>query len=343
MYHLLRQLLFTLPPELAHDAGLTAIKTGQTLGLTRFFMPQIPECPVKLMGLTFPNPVGLAAGMDKNADCLDGLGNLGFGFIEVGTVTPKPQPGNERPRLFRIPEKQAIINRMGFNNKGVDHLVEQVVRRKYSGIVGVNIGKNLTTAVEQANEDYLTCLRKVYLAADYIAVNISSPNTPGLRTLQFGDSLKQLLSRLKTEQQTLAKRYGCYRPLALKIAPDLTDDEIMLVADAVCDQGFDGIIATNTTIDKQQVSDYKHGQETGGLSGTPLKEVSNKVISALRSELGPDFPIIGVGGIMCAEDAVQKIKSGADIVQIYSGFIYQGPTLIRDCVLEIKKSLEKET
>ncbi|MBU2712885.1 quinone-dependent dihydroorotate dehydrogenase [Zooshikella harenae] len=339
MYHLLRQLLFTLPPELAHDAGLSAIKTGQTLGLTRFFMPQVPDYPVQLMGLTFPNPVGLAAGMDKNADCLDGLGNLGFGFIEVGTVTPKPQPGNERPRLFRIPEKQAIINRMGFNNKGVDHLVEQVARRKYSGIVGVNIGKNLTTAVEQANEDYLTCLRKVYLAADYIAVNISSPNTPGLRSLQFGDSLKQLLSCLKSEQQTLAKRYDCYRPLALKIAPDLTDEEIKLVADAVRDQGFDGIIATNTTIDKHLVSDSKHGQEAGGLSGAPLKEESNKVISALRAELGIDFPIIGVGGIMSAEDAVQKIKSGANVVQIYSGFIYQGPALIRDCVLAIKESL----
>ncbi|MGI0116652.1 quinone-dependent dihydroorotate dehydrogenase [Zooshikella sp. RANM57] len=338
MYHLLRRLLFTLPPELAHDAGLSAIKTGQTLGLARFFIPQVPDYPVQLMGLTFPNPVGLAAGMDKNADCLDGLGNLGFGFIEVGTVTPKPQPGNERPRLFRIPEKQAIINRMGFNNKGVDHLVEQVAGRKYSGIVGVNIGKNLTTAVEHANEDYLTCLRKVYLAADYIAVNISSPNTPGLRTLQFGDSLKQLLSCLKSEQQALAKRYGCYRPLALKIAPDLTDEEIKLVADAVCDQGFDGIIATNTTIDKHLVSDTKHGQEAGGLSGAPLKDESNKVISALRGELGVDFPIIGVGGIMSAEDAVQKIKSGANIVQIYSGFIYQGPALIRDCVLAIKRS-----
>ncbi|WP_066016152.1 quinone-dependent dihydroorotate dehydrogenase [Endozoicomonas atrinae] len=330
MYKLTRSALFCLSAETAHDFAMEMISAGERLGLTRLISPMVPSKPREVMGLTFDNPVGLAAGLDKNGECIDGLGSLGFGFLELGTVTPVGQPGNPKPRMFRIPEREALINRMGFNNLGVDQLVANVQKSRYKGIIGINIGKNLTTAVEDANSDYLTCLRKVYPHAGYVAVNLSSPNTPGLRKLQYGDALKSLLSALKEEQSLLAKEHGRQVPLAIKIAPDMTDEEIAAVAAELVSYELDGVIATNTTLDRDKVSGFATAEEAGGLSGAPLSDKSTEVIRLLAGELSGKLPIIGVGGIMDAQTAADKIKAGASLVQIYSGFIYKGPELIRE-------------
>ena len=330
MYKLARRAIFSLSAETAHDLAIDVIGAGGRLGLTKFMAPNVPSIPRKVMGLTFDNPVGLAAGLDKNGDCIDGMGSLGFGFIELGTVTPVGQPGNPAPRMFRIVEKEALVNRMGFNNLGVDHLIKNVRKSNYKGVIGINIGKNLTTPVEEANRDYLTCLRKVYPYAGYVAVNLSSPNTPGLRKLQYGEALKSLLGALKQEQVVLTEKYGRKVPVAVKIAPDMTDEEITEVAGALKAFELDGVIATNTTLDRDAVLGLKHANEQGGLSGAPLSRKSTEVIRLLASELSGKLPIIGVGGIMDAATAAEKIDAGAALVQLYSGFIYKGPALIRE-------------
>jgi dihydroorotate dehydrogenase len=293
------------------------------------------------MGIDFPNPVGLAAGLDKNGDYIEGLAALGFGFIEIGTITPRPQPGNPQPRLFRLPQASAIINRMGFNNKGVDYLIDRVKAaqpflQKNNIVLGINIGKNKDTPAENAVDDYLICMRKAYRYASYITVNLSSPNTPGLRDLQFGEPLKQLLARLKQEQQLLAVQYGRYVPLAVKIAPDMAIDDIREVAAALIDNQLDGVIATNTTIARDAVKDLPHGDEAGGLSGAPLTKKSTEVIRALAQELNGKLPIIGVGGIMSGADATEKFAAGAQLLQIYTGFIYRGPALVGEAVSAVR-------
>ena len=328
MYAQVRNLLFRLNPETSHEFSLDMLGAAERLKLIGLMAAKVPEAPVEVMGLRFPNPVGLAAGLDKNGDYFNALGALGFGFVEIGTITPRPQPGNPQPRLFRIPEAQAIINRMGFNNKGVDHLVEQVKKRRYQGILGINIGKNATTPVENAVDDYLTCLRKVYDHADYITVNISSPNTPGLRSLQFGDSLSQLLAPIKKERGVLHQASGRYVPIAVKIAPDMDEHEIAQVAGVLIQEGMDGVIATNTTIGREGVEQYDTSKEAGGLSGLPVRDKSTQVIRTLNSCLGGKLPIIGVGGIFDGASAADKIRAGASLVQVYSGFIYEGPALI---------------
>jgi len=330
VYQLILKFLFKLDAETSHDLTLELLGAAQRLGLIKLFSPKVTSKPLTLLGLTFPNPVGLAAGLDKNGDYIDALGNLGFGFIEIGTVTPRPQIGNPQPRLFRLTEHQAFINRMGFNNKGVDYLVERVKKSKYKGVLGINIGKNFDTAVEDADTDYQICLEKVYAHADYITVNISSPNTPGLRKLQFGDSLKSLLSTLKTSQKALEKKHGKYTPILVKIAPDMNEDETKVVAAALLDSGMDGVIATNTTLERDAVAGHEHAAEAGGLSGLPVQEGSSLVIAWLKAELNEKIPIIGVGGIMDGASAAKKAKLGADLVQVYSGFIYRGPKLISE-------------
>lgn len=335
-YKTLRSALFQLDPELSHDISLNSLKLLARGPVAAAMRAQVPAVPTKVWGLEFPNPVGLAAGLDKHADYLDAMAAMGFGFVEVGTVTPRPQPGNPKPRLFRLPQHQAIINRFGFNSKGVDHLVEQVQRAEYGGVLGINIGKNKETPNEQAVDDYLLCLRKVYPHASYITVNISSPNTPGLRSLQKADSLRDLVTPLKQEQAKLADQYGRYVPVAVKIAPDLEDEEIQMMADVFTGAGIDGLIATNTTLERAAVAGHEHADEMGGLSGAPLTTHSTEVLRKLRQAVGPELPIIGVGGIMSGADAAEKIRAGANLVQIYSGFIYNGPGLIRDCARAIK-------
>jgi len=335
MYSLARSLLFRLDAETAHGVALSGLDLAGRLGLAKRLGGGRVEDPVELMGLRFPNRVGLAAGLDKNADHLDALGALGFGFVEVGTVTPKPQAGNPRPRLFRLPEAGAIINRMGFNNAGVDHLVERVRASRYDGVIGINIGKNLTTPVEKAVDDYLTCLRKVHAHAHYVTVNISSPNTPGLRSLQFGEHLDQLLGALREAGLELDRQAGRRVPLAVKIAPDMDAEEVALVARALSDNGIDAVIATNTTVSREAVTGLAHADEQGGLSGRPVFEASNAVIRELRRHL-PTMPIIGVGGIDSGDSAVAKVAAGADLVQLYSGFIYRGPALVGECARALK-------
>lgn len=334
MYKLVRPLLFSLDPEKAHELGISALKIRGKIGC----VDCAPLLPTKVMGLDFTNPVGLAAGLDKNGEAVDGLASQGFGFIEVGTVTPRPQSGNPKPRLFRLPQVEGIINRMGFNNKGVDHLLANVKARRYKGILGINIGKNFDTPVEEAEKDYLTCLEKVYPYASYVAVNVSSPNTPGLRTLQFGDTLKSLLDILKKRHTSLVQQYDRYVPLAIKIAPDMTDEEIALVAQTLLNSGMDAVIATNTTISKQTVAQLPHGNESGGLSGAPLLEASTHVVRILAETLQAKLPIIAAGGITKGEHAVRKLEAGASLVQIYSGFIYRGNELVYEAVNAIKKS-----
>ena len=335
MYSTLRNLLFRLDPEVSHEFSLDMLGATERLKLLELFISAPAYNPVEVMGLRFPNPVGLAAGLDKNGDYFNALGALGFGFVEIGTVTPRPQPGNPQPRLFRIPEREAIINRMGFNNKGVDHLVDQVRKRRYQGILGINIGKNATTPVENAADDYLIGMRKVYAHADYITVNVSSPNTPGLRDLQFGDSLNRLLETLKKEQLTLQEAHQRYVPVAVKIAPDMDDIAIAQVATALAEQGMDGVIATNTTIGREGVEGCVNSEEAGGLSGLPVRDKSTRVIAGLHSHLGGKLPIIGVGGIFDGPSAVEKIKAGASLVQIYSGFIYRGPAVVNEAASAI--------
>ncbi|MAT51733.1 MAG: dihydroorotate dehydrogenase (quinone) [Porticoccaceae bacterium] len=336
MYSLLRRALFALPAETSHELSLDMLGALERLNLLGLAAPAVPSAPVQVMGLTFDNPVGLAAGLDKNGDYFNALGALGFGFVEIGTVTPRPQPGNPKPRLFRLPEQEAIINRMGFNNLGIDHLVDQVRRRRYGGVLGINIGKNAVTPVENAVDDYLIGMAGAYPHADYITVNISSPNTPGLRSLQFGDSLHRLLAPLKQSQESLTRKHGRQVPLAIKIAPDMNDEEIAATAKVLLDEGIDGVIATNTTIGRDGVEQSPLASETGGLSGAPLMAKSTAVIRVLAESLSGRIPIIGVGGITSGDDAAEKIRAGASLVQIYSGFIYRGPALIADAVEAIR-------
>ena len=338
MYSLLRNLLFCLPAEASHTITLPLLDAARATGLIGLIAgrPAVSD-PVSVMGLNFPNPVGLAAGLDKNADHIDALAALGFGFIEIGTLTPKPQPGNPKPRLFRLRDQQAIINRMGFNNKGIDHALASIARSQYRGILGINIGKNFDTPVEKAADDYVIGMRKCYSLASYIVVNLSSPNTPGLRSLQFGDELRRLLAVLKTEQASLAVGHSRKVPLAVKIAPDLADHEVGLIADALIENDIECVIATNTTLDRSAVQDSPYRGQAGGLSGAPLTDKSTHVISVLADALQGKLPIIGVGGIITGADAAAKIKAGAALVQIYSGFIYRGPELISESIKAIAR------
>jgi dihydroorotate dehydrogenase len=330
LYPLIRPALFSLDPETSHTVTLKLLKFGYQTGLTKLIRPRDTENPLTVMGLKFENPVGLAAGLDKNGDYIDALAALGFGFIEIGTVTPRPQPGNPKPRLFRLPEHQAIINRMGFNNLGVDHLLEQVKRCQYQGVLGINIGKNFDTPIENAIEDYLIGLRKSYPVASYVTINISSPNTQNLRQLQQADEMKKLLSALKQEQLILAQQQDKYVPLVVKIAPDLTDTEITQIAELLIEFAVDGVIATNTTLDRAMIKGHPLAKEAGGLSGAPVKEKSTHVVALLAQVLKGELPIIAAGGILTVADAHEKLVAGASLVQIYSGLIYQGPQLIAD-------------
>ena len=336
MYRLLRSALFQLDPETAHHLTLGGLQTAYSLGLSGIIAPRPPDNPRTVMGLTFPNPVGLAAGLDKNGDCIDGLAALGFGFIEIGTITPLPQPGNPKPRLFRLPQAHAIINRMGFNNDGVDKLIENAQRADYRGILGINIGKNAGTPIENAADDYLICLRKVYAHASYVAVNISSPNTRNLRQLQGEDALNDLLKSLKAEQQKLADTHGKYVPIVLKIAPDMEAGQVAQIARLLMQHRIDGVIATNTTLSREGVENLPHGEESGGLSGAPVRDKSTGVIRQLAAELQGALPIIGVGGILSGSDAAEKIHAGAALVQIYSGLIYRGPALVAESCAAIR-------
>ncbi|MBR9827326.1 MAG: quinone-dependent dihydroorotate dehydrogenase [Oceanospirillales bacterium] len=342
LYDLARALMFRLEAETSHELALGGMNLAASLGLHKLMGAETQSLPTKVMGIRFPNPVGLAAGLDKNGTSVDGLAAMGFGFIEVGTVTPRPQPGNPKPRLFRIPEHSAIINRMGFNNDGVDQLLKNLDRSSYQGVLGINIGKNKDTPNEQAHLDYLLCLRKVYARASYITVNVSSPNTPGLRTLQFGDSLNSLLDALKTEQAKLASLHGRYVPIAVKIAPDMDAEEVGMVASSLKTYEMDGVIATNTTLSRDGVEDSPISDEAGGLSGAPVRNRSTATIRTLAEHLDGALPIIGVGGITEGFDAAEKIEAGASLVQIYTGFIYRGPGLVRDAVNAIAE-LQKQS
>jgi dihydroorotate dehydrogenase len=340
LYTLARSVLFSLDPEVAHDLTLKQLQRAYSLGFARFVCKSVAPLPVTVMGLEFPNPVGLAAGMDKNGDHIDALGTFGFGFIEAGTVTPRPQPGNPKPRIFRLVPAQGVINRMGFNNDGVDRLVENVRRqgayRRRGGIVGLNIGKNAATPIERALDDYVIGLQKVYPHADYVAANISSPNTKDLRALQGTQELTGLLAGLRDERQRLEDAHRRRVPLAVKIAPDLADEAIPLVADILVEHGVDAVIATNTTIARDRVQGLRHSEETGGLSGRPLTERATRVIDILARHLKGRLPIIGVGGIMNGADAVEKLQAGASLVQVYTGFIYSGPDIVAECVDAIR-------
>ena len=330
IYSIAKPLLFRLDAEKAHDLTLKSLRFAEKAGFLSLY-PSAPECqPKKVMGIEFPNSVGLAAGLDKNGMVIDAMAALGFGFIEIGTVTPRPQPGNPKPRLFRVKEAQGIINRFGFNNLGVDHLIQNVQIAKYRGVLGINIGKNFDTPNERAVDDYLIGMRKVYPFATYITVNISSPNTKNLRQLQEKDALDVLLSTLKAEQRILADQHGKYVPIALKIAPDLDAQQIIEIADLLKKHAFDGVIATNTTLDRDAVKGMPHAEEVGGLSGAPVRQKSTQVIQQLSQQLAGELPIIGVGGILSGADAVEKIAAGASLVQLYSGLIYRGPQLIHE-------------
>ena len=339
MYGLSRPFLFAFDAERAHALGLASLEAAYRTGLNPLLARRPKALPTKAFGLTFPNPVGLAAGLDKNGAHIDALMALGFGFVEVGTTTPRPQPGNPKPRMFRLPQQQAVINRLGFNNEGVDALVRNVerARRKDTALLGINIGKNKDTPNEDAASDYLHCLRKVYPLADYVTVNISSPNTAGLRELQEEQALRKLIGALRDEQEALAGQQGKRVPLLVKIAPDLSDEDIDAVARVLSDLSVDGVIATNTTVSRISVQDHKRAQETGGLSGAPLMNQSTMVLRKLRTRLPDSIPLIGVGGILSGADAVAKMSAGAALVQTYTGLVYRGPELIRDCVEAIRR------
>tara|TARA_B110000114_G_scaffold27613_1_gene27705 strand:+ start:180 stop:1190 length:1011 start_codon:yes stop_codon:yes gene_type:complete len=331
-YSALRKVFFQFDAEKIHDLTIKSLKTTGSSPLNLVYKQKIVDKPVEVMGIKFPNPVGLAAGLDKNGECINAFAAMGFGFVEVGTVTPRPQPGNDKPRMFRIEGANAIINRMGFNNKGVDYLVDQVHKANFKGVLGINIGKNKDTPDENAKDDYIHCMRKVYDVASYITVNISSPNTPGLRSLQYGDALNELLVALKCEQKSLAHQFNKYVPIAVKIAPDLNEEEVKSIAQSLIDNNIDGVIATNTTLSREGVEGLEHSNEMGGLSGVPVKDKSTQVIALLAKALDNKLPIIGVGGILTGEDAKEKIAAGAKLVQVYTGFIYQGPGLIKDII-----------
>ena len=330
IYALIKPLLFQIDAEFAHDLTLKSLKWGEKAGMLRLYAKP-PACtPREVMGLCFPNAVGLAAGLDKNGAVIDGMAALGFGFIEIGTVTPRPQPGNAKPRLFRVTKVSGIINRFGFNNLGVDNLLENVKAAKYSGILGINIGKNFDTPNERAVDDYLICMQKVYEYSSYITVNISSPNTKNLRALQEKEALSSLLKILKLEQTKLAEKHGKYVPITLKIAPDLDENQVIEIANLLMQHQIDGVIATNTTLAREPVKGMPNGEQAGGLSGAPVKNLSTLVIQQLSKQLQGALPIIGVGGILSGADAVEKIAAGASLVQIYSGLIYKGPKLVHD-------------
>jgi dihydroorotate dehydrogenase len=341
LYALARPILFSFDPERAHHLTLPSLKHAEALGLTKAISKPKPD-PRTVMGLTFPNPVGLAAGLDKDGAFIDGLAALGFGFIEVGTVTPRAQPGNPQPRLFRLPQANALINRFGFNNGGVDAFVANVQASRFyqdkDGVLGLNIGKNADTPMERAVEDYLHCLEKVYPFASYVTINISSPNTKNLRQLQGASELDDLLARLKDTQQRLSDFHQRYVPIALKIAPDVDDEQIKTMCDSLVRHRIDAVIATNTTITRDAVEGLPNATESGGLSGAPVFELSNSVIRRLKQELGGAVPIIGVGGILSGVDAQAKVDAGASLVQIYTGLIYRGPALIQECAAQLRKS-----
>lgn len=331
LYPVLRPLLFRLDPERAHDLGMAGLRLAERIGLLDLLEHRELSQPVELSGLRFPNRIGLAAGLDKNGNTIDALGRLGFGFIEVGTVTPRPQPGNPKPRLFRLREAEAIVNRMGFNNDGIDALVTHVSRaRSFRGLIGINIGRNKDTPNESAVEDYLDCMRKAWRVADYLAVNLSSPNTPGLRELQQAEACAGLLARLKQEQEILTRSTSRRVPLFFKIAPDLDPPQIGELARVFLDGGLDGLIATNTTLDRDAITGCRHAEESGGLSGRPLLRKSNEVLSAFADQLSGRIPIIGVGGVSSLEEAREKLRCGASLVQIYTSLIYRGPGLVRE-------------
>jgi dihydroorotate dehydrogenase len=338
-YPLLRSWLFSLDPEQAHNLTMSNLDRAERWGLLRHLIDQPALDPRTLCGITFPNPVGLAAGLDKDGRHIDALGTLGFGFLEIGTVTPKPQPGNPKPRMFRLPQAQALINRMGFNNDGVDACVKRVRNSAYwqnGGIVGLNIGKNASTPIENAASDYVTAMEAVYEVASYITVNISSPNTQNLRALQGEDMLRSLLQSLHIAREALSDRFGVRKPLFLKIAPDLEQNDIKLIADLLVEFKIDAIIATNTTIARDAVQELEFCKEAGGLSGAPVRQVSTEVVRSLKEYLGDAIPIVGVGGIMTSKDAQEKLAAGASLVQIYSGLIYRGPKLISECAAALK-------
>ncbi len=341
MYGLARPFLFALDAERAHGLGLSSLEALHRLRLQRLLGTAPRSFPVKALGLSFPNPVGLAAGLDKNGEHIDALLALGFGFVEVGTVTPRPQPGNQTPRMFRLPQHRAVINRLGFNNQGVDALVRNVGRAKRrDGLVGINIGKNKDTPNESAHTDYLHCLERVYPLADYVTVNISSPNTAGLRELQEEQALRRLVGELREAQERLASRHGRRVPLLVKVAPDLSDEDIDAAARVLGDLGVDGVIATNTTVSRIAVQEHAHAHETGGLSGEPLMNKSTAVLRMLRTRLPETIPLVGVGGILSGADAAKKTAAGASLVQLYTGLVYRGPALIGECVEAIRRRKE---
>jgi dihydroorotate dehydrogenase len=340
MYDILRPLLFKLDAENAHRLTLYGLGVAQRSGFARWIATPPADLPTTVFGINFPNPVGLAAGLDKNAEHLDALDALGFGFIEVGTVTPLPQPGNDKPRLFRLPQHEAIINRLGFNNGGVDALLRNVQQSSYHGVLGINIGKNKDTPNEKAVNDYLACLHKVYERASYVTVNISSPNTAGLRDLQQEDTLYKFISVLRAAQERLGSQQGKRKPMLLKIAPDLSEAELDAIAEVLLRTGIDGVICSNTTIEHESVADDPHGGEMGGLSGKPLFERSTAVLAGMHKRLQGRIPLVGVGGILEGSDAVEKLDAGASLVQVYSGLIYRGPHLVGECVNEIRRQHE---
>lgn len=339
MYSLARPFLFGLDPERAHGAGLRALEVAYRTGTIGLLAKTAEPLPTRAFGLTFPNPVGLAAGLDKNGEHIDALFALGFGFVEIGTVTPRPQAGNPKPRLFRLPEQQALINRMGFNNAGVEKLVRNVkrARRRGGGLLGINIGKNKDTPNEAAENDYLYCLERVYPLADYITVNISSPNTAGLRELQEEQALRRLIGTLREAQERYGARHGRRVPMLVKIAPDLSDNDIDAAGRVLGDLQVDGVIATNTTTSRLWVEGARHADEAGGLSGAPLMGPSTTVLRRLRTRLPEHIPVIGVGGILSGADAVTKVAAGATLVQCYTGLIYRGPQLVYECIEAIRR------
>lgn len=341
MYGLARPFLFAFDAERAHGLGLASLEAAYRCGLSPLLATPPRPLPTKALGLTFPNPFGLAAGLDKNGAHVDALLSLGFGFVEVGTVTPLPQPGNPRPRMFRLPQQQAVINRLGFNNLGVDVLVRNVERAKRrTGLLGINIGKNKDTPNEDAVADYLVCLRRVYPLADYVTVNISSPNTAGLRELQEEQALRKLVGTLRDEQEKLAARHGKRVPLLVKIAPDLSENDIDAAARVLGDLAVDGVIATNTTISREGVEGSRHAQQAGGLSGAPLMGQATTVLRMLRTRLPDTIPLVGVGGILHGADAATKQAAGALLVQTYTGLVYRGPALIAECVDALRRRKE---